>query len=95
MSEDGPKTEPAEARSQPTPIAEPSAAAGVDEAARAAERANPLEPTVSSAASEPAAAPEPVAPVNKLYEWGAAVVLMLLLSGVLFVFLSFFRGTGL
>jgi hypothetical protein len=34
-------------------------------------------------------------PPNKLHEWGAAVVLMLLLTGILYVFLNMLRSASL
>ena len=68
--------------------------AEVTDAATAADRANPLD-----AARDPIPAGRtgalPAQPVNKLYEWGAAIVIMLLLSGILFFFLSLFRGARL
>ena len=47
----------------------------------------------------PPPAPVPVAagapPSNKLHEWGAAALLMMILAGILYTFLNFIRGSGL
>ncbi|MBX3225887.1 MAG: hypothetical protein KIT84_30080 [Labilithrix sp.] len=44
---------------------------------------------------EPLAPEEPEAPPNKLHEWGAAALIMVLLAGILYTFLSFIRGAGM
>lgn len=46
------------------------------------------------AAAEAPAAPA-TEPPNKLHEWTAAAVLMMILAGILYTFVTFLRGTGL
>jgi hypothetical protein len=67
------------------------------------EAESPLESVIASvehSAELPAGqrAPQPTAKapakVNKLHEWGAAIVLMVLLAGILFGFLHFLRGVS-
>lgn len=37
----------------------------------------------------------PAQPANKLHEWGAAILIMLILSAILAFFVTFLRGTSL
>ena len=61
------------------------------EVSQAASPAQPEEP----AAPPPAPAPTPLGPPNKLYEWGAALGIMVFLALVLWVFLNFLRSAAL
>jgi len=52
-----------------------------------------VEPTEAPAV--PAAPAPPAALANKLHEWGAAALLMLVLAAILYTFLTFIRGASM